>query len=980
MSDHRLPPAEGEWIDRSRTLRFSFEGREYTGFVGDTLSSALHASGLKMLGRSFKYHRPRGIYSMANHDVNNMFTDGKTPNIRADVTPITEGAQYRAVNTLGGLTGDRARFFELLSPFLPVGFYYKAFHTPRKLFPFWEQQMRDMAGLGSILPELKRIRTPKSYSFCDVLVIGAGPSGLSAAIAAAENGAKVIVVDENPRAGGSLGYQWNSEPESGALLKDLLQKVAASKNIDLRLSTVAAGCYADKWVALVDEKRLSKARAGSIIFATGAFEQPAVFHNNDLPGVMLASGAQRLMQRYRVRPFKRGVVLTANADGYRAALDLHASGVSVAAIVDMGDPAEKAPWSERVQKLGIPIHARHVVYEASAASGKTGIRAAVIRELDDAGCASCAKKAIECDGMAVSVGWAPTDGLFCQSGGKLAYSQELQQVVPTVIPEGIFACGRMNGIYGLREQLADGTHAGEAAAKHLGLRATEPAPAAARKGPAPSHPFPVVDHPKAKNFVDLDEDIQVKDITNSVQEGFDNVELLKRYSTFGMGPSQGKISNTNSVRILAKTLKQPIEKLSNPTSRPFFHPVPMSHLGGRGFDPHRYTALHSWHVQRDAKFMPAGVWLRPAYYGASKKSREQAIREEVNAVRTRVGLIDVSTLGKLEISGPDAAKFIERIYTARFAKMKNGTTRYAVMCDETGVLIDDGVAGRIADDRFYVTCTTTGADAVYREMQRWALIWGMKVVLANTTGTYAAMNLAGPASRRVLAALTNIPLDEESFPYLGLREGMVADVSARVMRVGFVGEWGYEIHVPANSARHVWDALMKAGAEQGIEAFGVEAQRVLRLEKGHIIVGQDTDGLTTPFEADMAWAVKMDKPFFIGQRSLAIMQKKGLKRKLVGFMLDEGYSGDLPKECHLVIRNGEITGRVTSVVDSPSLKRVLGLAYVSIEEAQLGAKFTIRIDGGREISATIVKPQFYDPDGLRQIESPARKKKLEEVA
>jgi len=364
--------------------------------------------------------------------------------------------------------------------------------------------------------------------------------------------------------------------------------------------------------------------------------------------------------------------------------------------------------------------------------------------------------------------------------------------------------------------------------------------------------------------------------------------------------------------------------------------------------------------------MHAGNWLRPEYYAAPGKTRREAIAGEVAAVRQRVGLIDVGTLGKLEISGPDAAAFIERIYTGRLGKLQPGMTRYVLMCDESGVIIDDGVAARLDRDRFYVTTTTSGSDAVAREMRRWAMVWGMKIVLVNVTGTYAAMNLAGPDSRRLLESLTRINLAPERFPYLSVREGEIAGVTARMLRVGFVGEWGYEIHVPADSAAWLWDRLREAGRDFGIQPFGVEAQRILRLEKGHVIIGQDTDGLTHPFEAGMHWAVKMNKPFFVGQRSLSILSKKPLTRTLVGFSLPESHAGPIPKECHLVIHSGEIAGRVTSVTFSPTLGRVIGLAYVKPEQSKLGSSIEIRVDRAEMIRATVVRTPFYDPENQRQ--------------
>jgi sarcosine oxidase subunit alpha len=967
VTDHRLPRRAGEWINRARTLNFTFEGRSYSGFGGDSLSSALWCNGVRMLGRSFKYHRPRGIYSMANHDVNAMLTDGSRTNIRADVTPIENNLKYSAVNTVGGLEKDWANLIELGSSFLPVGFYYKAFHTPAKLFPFWENQMRQMAGLGGIDKNSKRNRSPKSYSFCDVLVIGAGPAGLSAALSAAEQGAKVIVADENPHAGGTLGYQWTQHEKSQAMLADLLQRVTNHPRIDVRTSTEASGYYADHWVALVDAKRLSKTRARAVVFATGAHEQPAVFKNNDLPGVMLASAAQRLIYRYRVKPFKRAVVLAANSDAYRAALDLLAAGVEVAALVDLRHEDEQSEWSARVNAAKIPVHRGAAIAEARPAGGKKGIVGAVICPLAQNGELQRSNEThVECDGIAMSVEWAAADSLLCQAGVRMTYSDALHQFVPGTLPAGIFVAGRANGVYDLNAQLADGTRAGLAAASLLQLFKGAIPEAPKHTGQAPSHPYPIFKCDGGKDFLDLDEDVQVKDIDNAVQEGYDNVELLKRYSTFGMGPSQGKISNINCIRTLSRAIKKPVGEVGSPTSRPFYHPVRLGHLGGRGFSPHRHTAMHARHVEAGAQFMLAGAWLRPAWYKSNGATRDEAIEREVLAVREKLGLIDVSTLGKIEIFGPDAGNFIERLYTAKFSKMKTGTTRYALMCDESGVVIDDGVTARMGEEHFYTTCTTTGADAVYREMQRYVLLWNLKVVLVNVSGSFAAMNLAGAESRKVLGSLTDVNLSEESFPYLGIREGLVAGVPARLMRVGFVGETGYEIHVPAQSAKFVWDTIMKAGAAAGIRPFGVEAQRVLRLEKGHIIVGQDTDGLTCPYEAALDWAVKLDKPFFIGKRSLEILSKRGVKRQLVGFMLDAGYRGPLPKECHLVVRSGTVLGRVTSVVNSPALKRVLGLAYVPNEQSQVGTRFSIRIDGGQEVSATVTAIPFYDPNNLRQ--------------
>jgi sarcosine oxidase subunit alpha len=484
----------------------------------------------------------------------------------------------------------------------------------------------------------------------------------------------------------------------------------------------------------------------------------------------------------------------------------------------------------------------------------------------------------------------------------------------------------------------------------------------------PSYSWPVVEHPQGKNFVDFDEDLQLKDFANAVQEGYDNIELLKRYSTVGMGPSQGKHSNMTALRILARLLGKSPEQVGTTTARPFFHPVPMSHLAGRGFHPQRHSPLHGRHASWGAVFMPAGVWERPEYYTQPGKSRTDCIHDEVRRVRSKVALIDVGTLGKIEVRGPQAAEFLNRVYTARIDLLKVGGTRYAIMCDESGVVTDEGVIAHLEQNVYYFTTTTSGAANVYREMSRLNAEWGLQCGIINLTGSYASVNLAGPDSRAVLAPLCDVDLSSAAFPYLAVRQGIIAGIPARIMRVGFVGEWGYEIHVPAEYGATLWDALMDAGKPFGIGPFGVEAQRLLRLEKGHLIVSQDTDGLTHPFEVSMEWAVKMDKPFFIGQRSLKIVRELPLKRKLAGFQLPITHTGAVPSECHLIIQNGEIVGRVTSCYWSPNLGHHIGLAFLPPQMCDVGTRFQIRLSDGSMVSAEVCATPFFDPENLRQKE------------
>jgi sarcosine oxidase subunit alpha len=964
---NRLPPQRNEWIDRGRPLNFRFEDRPYSGFAGDTISSALWASGVEVLGRSFKYHRPRGIFSLSGQDSNAVFESELTTNVCGDLTELEDGMDLRAVNTFGSVDRDRGNLVEMFSSFLPVGFYYKAFYTPRRFFPFYEGKMRKMAGLGHVKTVKALKHSPKRYDFCDVLVVGSGPSGISAAITAAEQGLHVVMVEERSKIGGTLSFQWLHDSGAITFVAEQLEKASNLKNLEIRTSTLAAGHYSDNWVALFDAKRLTKLRAKAVVIASGCLEQPAVFRHNDLPGVMLATAAQKLIHNYSVRPLRKALVLTSNAEGYRAALDLLQAGTQVAMIVELRPKAETTEIKSQVERAGIEIKTSSTVYETIPTTGKRGVTGAVVCKLTENGELLAHNTFnVDCDGIVMSVGWAPADGLLRQAGTRMSYSDELEQYVPDFLPAGLYAAGRVNGVYGLDDQIEDGARAGKSAAAYCNGRAGVEVSLGLRHGPTPSHYFPIFPHPHGKNFVDFDEDLQVSDIENAVQEGFDSIELLKRYSTFGMGPSQGKHANLNVARILTSLSGRSLSKTGMTTARPFASAVPLGHLAGRIFSPHRETPLHDRHIQANAKIMYAGNWLRPEYYASAGQHRQQDIISEVLAVRHRVGLIDVSTLGKLEIGGADACELLERMYTGRYEKLPVGMTRYLLMCDESGVMVDDGVGARLASDQFYVTTTSGGSDSVFRELKRWALIWGMDVTLMNVTSHYAAMNLAGPYAREVLQPLTDVNLTQGAFPYLGIREGHVAGVRARLMRVGFVGELGFEIHVPSGSAVSVWDEIMRSGSGHEVAPFGVEAQRVLRLEKGHIIIGQDSDGLTNPIEAGFGWAVKQDKPFFIGQRSLKVLQSKPLARKLIGFEFPVDYRGPLPKECQLVFDKEEIAGWVTSISYSPALGRVVGLGYVKPEQAELGSMITIRTDGGSFANARIVRTPFYDPDNTKQ--------------
>lgn len=915
---YRLPPLPGEWIDRKRTLAFTFEGRRHEGFAGDTITSALAASGVMILGRSFKYHRPRGILSFANHDVNALFQVGGLPNVRGDVVALEAGMNVAAVNTFGGVMHDRARWMNSLSRFLPVGFYYKAFHSKR-FFPRWEKAIRRMSGLGVLPMDAPRVSTPKRYAFCDVLVIGGGSAGMTAALSAAETGAKVMLVDENARLGGA------SADEA------LVTRVGLHANIEIIRGAYVAGLYADNWAALIEPQRMTKVRAKSVVLATGAIEQPAVFRNNDLPGVLFVSAAQKLLHRHAIAVGRRVVIYALTRSGYEAALDLTERQVSVTHLIDPGPAVMDEEMARVLKNRGVTLLKLHRVLAAHA--GADGCLKSI-----SVGDGSSAVTRIDCDALLMNGGWTPAVQLLLQAGGRVAFDGEAQMHLPVEAPEGVSVVGRVIGVFG--------SVAGQRRKNRMGAS------------------FPIAAHLLGKDFIDFDEDLQVKDLENAAQEGFDSIELLKRYTTVGMGPSQGKHSNINAARVLARVRNLPPNEIGLTTARPMYHPVPIKHLAGRGFTPERATPVHARHSESGAIWMSAGNWRRPEYYARNNETREQCIAGEVAAVRSAVGLIDVGTLGKIEVHGPDAGVFLDRAYCGRYSDLAMGMTRYALMLDEAGTVVDDGVIARLSEHCYYFTTTTGGSATVYRELLRLNALWGLNCALVNVTGHRAAFNLAGPRSREVLARLTSAELNDRAFPYLGVREAPVAGVNTRLLRVGFVGELGYEIHVPYSAAIATWDALVRAGADAGLRLFGVEAQRVLRLEKGHLIVGQDTDGLTNPFEAQAAWAVKMRKPFFVGQRSLRILQQRGPRQLLMGFAID-GRAPEL-KECHLVIDGNDIAGRVTSVTYSPTLGKTIGLAMLKPTLAKVGTTLSIRLSDGAMIQATTAATPFYDRDNQRQ--------------
>ncbi|KAF1052979.1 MAG: Sarcosine oxidase subunit alpha [Stenotrophomonas maltophilia] len=960
----RLPAPMGLLIDRERPLRFSFDGRDYQGFEGDSIASALLGNGRWLLSRSFKYHRPRGPLTLAGQDANSLVQLPDEPNVLADAHALREGLVVDGQNYAGSLDHDRDAYLGKFSRFMPVGFYYRAFYKPKGMWKVWEPLIRKKAGLGVLNLNFKPRYYDKAYLFADLAVIGAGPAGLRAALDAANAGAQVLLVEQQPVLGGSLNYaRFDIDGQrAGQLRAELVSAVEAHANIQVLKSATCNAWFTDNYLPVIQHQRLYKVRATRCLVATGSFDQPVVFRNNDLPGILLTSAAQRLMKLYAVKPGQHAVVLTGNDDGYLAALDLHEQGVHVAALVDMrAAPADPA-LAEAIKARQIDLHLHSTVYEALHEAGLRHVSGVDIRRISGQGTVAEHGTRLACDVLCMSAGYMPVYQLLCQAGGKLAYDEARAEFAISGLPTELDIAGSVNGQHALHNVLADATRGAREALAALEL----PAPDAHAfiEQASVNFPWPIFPHPQGKDFVDFDEDLQVRDIVNATRAGYRDVQLVKRFSTVGMGPSQGRHSALPTARLVAQATGRSISETGVTTARPPFEAEKLAHVAGRAFDPYRQTPMHRRHLEAGAKMMPAGIWQRPAYYGKAEE-RERCMQEEARHVREKVGLIDVSTLGGLDVRGADAAELLERLYTFGFAKLPIGRTRYALMTNEHGVVIDDGVCARLGERHFYVTATTSGVDRIYQQMLKWNAQWRLDVDITNVTAALAAVNLAGPLSRQVLATLcSDVELSAEAFPYLGVRSGTVAGIKARILRVGFVGELGYEIHVPARYAERLWDALMEAGAPFELRPFGVETQRLLRLEKGHVIISQDTDGMTHPGEIDMQWAIGRKKPFFVGKRSIEILEAQPLKRKLVGFTLPKGSAQ--PLEGHLVLDGADISGNVTSCEYSQTLGQIIGLAYAGASQATPGMQIPIRVEGGQIVRATVVQLPFFDPQNQRQ--------------
>ncbi|WP_084863913.1 sarcosine oxidase subunit alpha family protein, partial [Salibaculum halophilum] len=957
----------GRLIDRSQKRHFTFDGKPMTGFAGDTLAASLLANDRMLVGRSFKYHRPRGVVAAGAEEPNALVGLGQgdrfEPNQRATTTELFEGLEASSQNHFPSLEFDIGAVNTALARFLPAGFYYKMFIHPRPLWKHvYEPFIRRSAGLGKA-PEAEARDTDTYehfYAFVDVLVLGGGVAGLSAALAAGRAGARVLLAEQTAHWGGRApvdGAEVDGKPADD-WIKDALQELEGMENVQTRTRLMGAGVYDHGYVLAYERltdhapdldgprHRLWRIRAAQVVTATGAIERPLSFAGNDIPGVMLASAVRDYVVNHAVSPGDRTVVVTNNDDAYRTALTLRAAGLEVPAIVDAR--AEAGAMAKRAEAEGVRVLLGKGIAKVKGGKRVTGV----------AICAQAGEGAvldeIACDAVAMSGGWSPVVHLWSHCGGKLIWDEAQAHFRPDPerAPTGasgeafVIAAGAAHGAMRTRDVVANAHDAGAAAARAAGAAG---AAGAAPQGDAPeeSPMQPVWMMPqgaghklRAKMWLDYQNDVKVADVQLAAQEGYESVEHTKRYTTLGMATDQGKLSNINGLAVLSDALGQPIPATGTTTFRPPYTPISMGVIAGeaRGetFQPIRRTPMHDWHAANGAAWEPVGQWRRPYCYPRDGESKHDAVMREVTNARQNLGLLDASTLGKIVVKGPDAARFMDMLYTNMMSTLKVGRCRYGLMCSENGFLTDDGVVARLDEDTFLCHTTSGGADSVHAHMEEWLQTewWDWQVYVANLTEQYAQIAVVGPNARKVLETLgTDIDLSPEALTFMGWTQGKIGGIEARVFRISFSGELSYEIAVPAGQGLALWEALHAAGQDFGVMPYGTECLHIMRAEKGFIMIGDETDGTVIPQDLGLHWAISKKKDDYIGKRAQERRhmadpdrwQLVGLET-LDGSVLPDGAYAAVPGTNANGQRNTE--GRVTSTYHSPTLGRGIAMGLV----------------------------------------------------
>ena len=987
-------------IDRERSVRFTFDGKAYHGHAGDTLASALLAAGVVVFGRSFKYHRPRGVLSAGIDEPNALVTvlrgRVREPNVPATQIEIYEGLVAESQNRFPSLAYDLGAASQLGGKLLSAGFYYKTFMGPvvgpLKGTRFWmlsEYFIRKAAGLGRAGYDADPARYERMNAYCEVLVVGAGPAGLMAAHSAAKSGMRVILAETDPFVGGSA--RWSEETIDDAPAIDwaagVAAELAALENVRILPRTTVWGYYDGNTLAAVervaDHRREPEKgeprhrhwtiRASAVVLATGAHERPLVFPGNDRPGVMTASAAMRYVSEFGVLPGQKTVIFTNNDSAYRAAVLLRDAGARVAAVVDV-----RRKVSEAAQALAAEAGAELLLAHAVAATaGRGRLASLTVQDYDKAtGRLSGTPRRFEADCLLVSGGWSPVINLASQAGGKPIWDADLQAFLPPEPTQNWLGAGAFTGAATTAEAIAQGRAAGLTATGARPSKAKLPAVDAPALEPGAVAVFEIRpgDGKGGKAFVDFQHDVTADDVRLAHAEGFVSVEHLKRYTTLGMATDQGKTSNVPGLAIMAAARGLSIAETGTTRFRPPYAPVSLGSLAAERYGdlkPERLTPMHDWHVENGARMYTAGLWYRPMIYGQPGETVEQAYVREARETRAHAGIADVSTLGKIAVQGPDAAAFLDRVYTNVFSTLKVGKARYGLMLREDGLAMDDGTTWRLGENDFLMTTTTANAGKVMQHLEYFLdVVWpDMRVHLTSVTDQWAGAAVAGPESRTILqACVTGTALDNEALPFMGIVRGEIDGVPVMICRLSFSGELAYEVYCGADHGTQVWEALIEAGEPFGLVPYGLEALGTMRIEKGHV-TGAEIDGRTTARDLYLDWMLSKKKPF-VGS---AMMDREGLtgpdRARLVGIVaLDNKPLGG---GAHIVESGtletlGESIGHVTAFAFSPALGRYVGLALVKGGKARHGSRAYVSDPLRKRFGPVeIVSHHMFDPDGSR---------------
>ena len=982
--------ASGGLIDRKQPLEFTFNGRRLAGYAGDTLASALLANGVRLVGRSFKYHRPRGIVCAGSDEPNALVqleTGARTePNIRATQIELYDGLVAASQNCWPSVDFDVGSINNLLSRFFPAGFYYKTFMWPPSWWLWYENRIRAIAGMGHAPREPDPSYYAHRHAHCDVLVAGGGPAGLAAALAAARAGARVILADEGSQFGGSLLAD-RADIEGEPALNWVQRTVAELRSLpDVTLIPRATvfGYFDHNALTIAERPYLPpahapaqtqwKVRAREVVLATGALERPLVFANNDRPGVMLASAVRAYVNRYAVKPGSRAVVFTNNDSAYLTALDLHAAGVRTTIVDSRRGSLGRAPVA--AQKAALDIRFSTGIMRAH---GGQRVTAVDLAQIDDAGNAVAGAGSLDCDLVCMSGGWSPAVHLHSQAKGALRFDDGLAAFVPAAAPKHARSAGSANGAITLAACIDQGLRAGAAAAQAAGCGNGNPpaAPKVSADNQASLKAlWQVRTGTREKCFVDFQNDVTAADIALAAREGYTSVEHLKRYTTLGMGTDQGKLSNINGLAIHARILDARIPEVGTTTFRAPYTPVTMGAIGGAERGPHvaplRHSAMDGWHVEAGATFINAGLWRRPQLYRRAGESDTDAVNREVAAVRNHVGLVDVSTLGKIDIKGRDAVELLERVYINNWKSLAIGKVRYGVMLREDGIVYDDGTCARLGEYHYVMTTTTANAVKVMSTLEYLLQVeWrDLNVYLTSVTEQWAAMALAGPQARHVLETIApDTDWSDRALPYMGYCATTMCGIPVRVFRISFSGELSYEINVPADHGRALWERLLDAGKNFDITPYGTEAMGVMRIEKGHV-AGMELDGRTTPDDLGLGKLVSPHKDC-IGKRSLSLPALAAPDRKqIVGLVPVDGKTL-IPRGAQLVVDANAplpnpILGHVTATCFSPTLGHPIALALLRNGRALTGKTFCAASPlAGQTVEVKVTGNVFFDPEGAR---------------